>query len=104
MQTPIEVDRFFPSTKTCSQCGNIQELGLDDRTYVCRRCGNVIDRDHNSSINIENEGLTQVVGMVRTAFTPVEIESSTLALEYLNRIPYVKARSVVEAGSFIALA
>jgi len=42
---------------------------------------------------------------LRTEFTPVETESSTLALlEYLNCIPYVKASSVVEAGSLEALA
>ena len=105
VHTPIEVDRFFPSTKTCSRCGNIREIRLDERIYVCPVCGMVMDRDLNSSHNIENEGLTQTVGMVRTEFTPVETESSTLAsLEYLNRIPYVKASSVVEAGSLIALA
>ena len=105
MHTPIEVDRFFPSTKSCSRCGSIREIGLDDRIYVCPICGNVMDRDLNSSVNIENEGLKQLVGMVRTEFKPVETESSTLAsLEYLNRIPYVKASSVCEAGSFIALA
>ena len=105
VHTPIEVDRFFPSTKTCSRCGNIREIGLDERIYVCHVCGMVIDRDHNSSVNLENEGLTQAVGMVRTEFTPVETESSTVAaLEYLNCIPYVKASSVVEAGSLSALA
>ena len=62
-----------------------------------------MDRNLNSSHNIDNEGLKQL-GMVRTEVTPVEIESSTFAaLEYLNRIPSVKASSVVEAGSLIAL-
>jgi hypothetical protein len=42
--------------------------------------------------------------MVRIEFTPVETGYSTLALEYLNCIPYVKASSVCEAGSLIALA
>ena len=105
VHTPIAVDRFFPSTKTCSRCGNVREIGLDERIYICPVCGVVMDRDHNSSVNIEHEGLTQAVGMVRTEFTPVETESSTLTeLEYLNSIPYVKASSVVEAGSLIALA
>jgi putative transposase len=104
VHTPIKVDRFFPSTKTCSRCGNIREIGLDERIYVCPVCGLVMDRDLNSSHTIENEGLTQV-GMVRTEVTPVETESSTFAsLDYLNRIPYVKASSVVEAGSLTALA
>lgn len=63
-----------------------------------------MDRDHNSSVNIENEGLKQI-GTVRTELTPVETESNTLtSMEYLNSIPYVKASSVYESGSFTALA
>ncbi|MFA4934963.1 MAG: transposase [Candidatus Methanoperedens sp.] len=104
VHTPIEVDRMYPSTKTCSNCGNIQEIALDERVYVCKNCGKVMDRDYNSSINIETEGLKQV-GMVRTELTPVEIESSTLtSLRYFNSIPYVKASLVYESGSLTALA
>jgi hypothetical protein len=63
-----------------------------------------MDRDHNSSDNMLNEGLKQI-GTVRTELTPVEIEANTLAsLRYLNSIPYVKASSVYESGSFTALA
>lgn len=47
------IDRWFPSSKTCSNCGHIKEdLKLSDRTYVCPNCGLVIDRDYNASINI----------------------------------------------------
>ncbi len=106
VQTPIKVDRFFPSTKTCSRCGNIREIGLDERVYICPVCRLVIDRDFNSSVNLEHEGLTQqVVPTGRRDVKPVETESSTMAsLEYLNGIPYVIASSVVEAGSLTALA
>ena len=106
VQTPIKVERWFASTKTCSRCGNIREIGLDERSYVCPVCGLVIDRDFNSSVNLEHEGLKQqVVPTGRRDVKPVEIESSTVAsLEYLNRIPYVTASSVVEAGSLTALA
>lgn len=104
VHTPVEVNRMYPSTKTCSKCGNIQEIALDERVYVCRKCGNILDRDHNSSINIENEGLRKI-GTVRTELTPVEIEANTLiSLRYLNSIPYVKASSVYESGSLTALA
>jgi putative transposase len=104
VQTPVEVDRMYPSTKTCSKCGNIQEMALNERIYVCKNCGTIMDRDHNSSINILNKGLKQI-GTVRTELTPVEIEASTLmSLRYLNSIPYVKASSVYESGSFTALA
>ncbi len=106
VHTPIEVNRMYPSTKTCSKCGNIQEIALDERVYVCKKCTNVMDRDYNSSINMENEGLKQQgIGTVRTELTPAEIESSTLmSLRYFNSIPYVKASSVYESGSFTALA
>lgn len=51
----IEVPRFYPSSKTCSCCGNIKpDLKLSDRTYVCSECGLVIDRDYNASLNLAN--------------------------------------------------
>jgi transposase len=79
-------------------------MTLDERIYVCKDCGSIIDRDHNSSINILNEGLRQI-GTVRTELTPVEIEPSTLmSLRYINSIPYVKASSVYESGSLAVLA
>jgi len=63
-----------------------------------------MDRDYNSSEDMEIEGLKQV-GMERTEVTPAEIESSTLMfLRYFNSIPYVKASSVYEPGSLTALA
>lgn len=49
----IQVDRFYPSSKTCSCCGHIKkDLKLSDRTYVCSECGLVIDRDYNASLNL----------------------------------------------------
>ncbi|WP_287584577.1 zinc ribbon domain-containing protein [Candidatus Borrarchaeum sp.] len=105
VHTPIQVDKWFPSTKTCSRCGNIRDIGLDERIYVCPVCGLVMDRDHNSSVNLEHEGLTQLLPTGRRDVKPVETESSTVtSLEYLNGIPYVTASSVGEAGSLIALA
>lgn len=108
--TPVEVDRMYPSTKTCSKCGNVQEIALDERVYVCKnkKYGNIMDRDLNSAIDIEQEGLKQIgigVGTVRTELTPAEIEPTTLmSLRYFNSIPYVKASSVYESGSLTALA
>lgn len=49
----VLADRFFPSSKTCSNCGAIKrDLKLSDRTYVCPECGCVIDRDYNAAINL----------------------------------------------------
>ena len=48
-------DRWYPSSKACSHCGNIKkDLKLSDRTYICNECGLVIDRDKNASINLGN--------------------------------------------------
>lgn len=51
----VEVPTFYPSSKTCSCCGNIKrDLKLSDRIYRCDKCGLVIDRDFNASINLAN--------------------------------------------------
>lgn len=52
----IIADRFFPSSKLCSCCGNIKrDLKLSDRVYKCE-CGNVIDRDFQASLNLKVYG------------------------------------------------
>ena len=49
------VDRFFPSSKMCHECGSIKkDLKLSDRTYICEECGNVIDRDYQASLNLRD--------------------------------------------------
>jgi putative transposase len=49
----VVADRWYPSSKTCSSCGSVnQELTLADRTYACTSCGLVIDRDLNAAINL----------------------------------------------------
>jgi putative transposase len=56
----IIADRWFPSSKTCSGCGNIkQDLTLRDRTYECNSCGILIDRDLNAAINLLTLGLSE---------------------------------------------
>ena len=54
----VKVPIFYPSSKTCSCCGNIKEtLKLSERIYHCECCGLEIDRDYNASINILRKGL-----------------------------------------------
>ena len=51
------VDRWFPSSKTCSNCGVVKaKLSLSERTFNCDACGLSIDRDVNASINIKVAG------------------------------------------------
>ena len=52
----IKVDKWFPSSKTCSKCGSVKkELLLSERIFECV-CGNILDRDINAALNIKNEG------------------------------------------------
>ncbi len=45
--------RFYPSSKTCSACGEKKPyLALSERTFVCPSCGNIIDRDLNAALNL----------------------------------------------------
>ena len=54
----VRVPTFYPSSKTCSSCGNVKEtLKLSERIYHCECCGLEIDRDYNASINILRKGL-----------------------------------------------
>ncbi|WP_347548409.1 transposase [Pseudalkalibacillus hwajinpoensis] len=52
----IKIDKWFPSTKTCSNCGSAKEIKLSERTYQCT-CGLSLDRDVNSALNIKKEGI-----------------------------------------------
>lgn len=54
----IRIDRFFGSSKTCSNCGNQKDqLDLSERIWECANCGSVHDRDINAAINIRNSGM-----------------------------------------------
>lgn len=59
----VQVDRWYPSSKTCHKCGAIKkDLTLKDRVYVCTECGEIIDRDLNASINILTIGRQLIRG------------------------------------------
>jgi transposase len=73
--TPIVVEKYYPSTQICSKCGNKQKMKEKVRTYVCKSCNCKIDRDINAAINIEKEGLKQLVPMEHR-IKPVEIITS----------------------------
>ena len=53
----VFVDRFYPSSKTCNECGYVNKtLKLSDRVWICPNCGNIIERDYNAALNILDEG------------------------------------------------
>lgn len=54
----VVVDRFYPSSKTCSDCGSVRaKLALSERTYTCTTCGVAVDRDLNAAVNLARQGL-----------------------------------------------
>ena len=57
-KTFAKIDKWYPSSKTCSVCGYIKDnLTLADRVWTCSGCGTTHNRDHNAAINIRNVGL-----------------------------------------------
>ena len=53
----VFIDRFYPSSKKCSCCGDVKKkLNLSERIFKCD-CGNEMDRDLNAALNIHNEGV-----------------------------------------------
>lgn len=69
------VDRWFPSTKTCSQCNHIKErIKLEDRLWRCDSCLRVNSRDSNAAVNIEREGSSSLgLGDVRRSSTAIAV-------------------------------
>ena len=58
----VFVGRFYPSSKTCNHCGYVnKDLKLNDRQWICPKCGSIIERDYNAALNILDEGL-RIIG------------------------------------------
>ena len=58
----VKVDKWYPSSKTCSACGAVKaKLSLDERTYECNTCGVSVDRDVNAATNLARLGLPAAV-------------------------------------------
>lgn len=53
----FKINKWFPSSKTCSSCGNIQKITLKERVFRCDHCSHIEDRDVNAAKNIKIEGL-----------------------------------------------
>lgn len=69
-KTIVKIDRWYPSSKTCSDCGEInKELTLKDRKWTCQSCGVVHDRDYNAALNIYRVGMSTLsLGDVRPVY------------------------------------
>lgn len=86
----IEVDRFYPSSKTCSSCGVVNgDLKLSDRNWICSSCKTEHDRDLNASLNIALEAARNVAGgdvlrleRLRSGILSNVYETDNLAIEF----------------------
>ena len=74
----IKSDRFYPSSKTCNQCGYInQNLTLKDRKWVCPNCGTEIIRDENAARNLRDNAINLLVDEIESTlgWEPSEVMS-----------------------------
>ena len=94
--TPLEVNKFFPSTKLCPNCGKKNHLTLEDRLYQCE-CGYEMDRDTKSAICIKDEAMKQIPTECRK-FTSAEISTSAFVdkLSKINGINVSKLESLMQ--------
>lgn len=69
------VNRWFPSSKTCHDCGHVyKELKLSEREWTCQGCGSIHDRDLNAALNIYSEGSSSLrLGDVRLACPAIAV-------------------------------
>ena len=56
----VKINRWLPSSKTCSYCGQIKDMPLSVRVYECNSCGLVLDRDCNAAINIRRYAIEEI--------------------------------------------
>ena len=72
------------TSKTCSQCGHIQDMPLYKRTYECAECGFVLDRDYNSAINILNKLAWQELSCVEKSVNTLLEQTGSMKQEALT--------------------
>lgn len=108
----VVVERWFASTQTCHRCAQKTPHSLKERVFVCGCCGHTEDRDVHAAKNIEEKGWKERIGGEPTESsqeprgracepTPVDIKTTALMVEFLNRIPHIRASLVAETGSLL---
>ena len=91
-KTKVDIDRFFPSSQICSDCGyRNRSLKLSDREWVCPECGCAHDRDVNASNNIKTQGL-----MILQSGSWTDSDSKQKKSEPLPKIGGCKTKPVGE--------
>ncbi len=68
----IKIDKWFPSSKMCSNCNAIKEnLTLSDRIYKCSHCFYIQDRDINAALNIRTAGMAGIAWPISRDYSAV---------------------------------
>lgn len=94
------VDRWYPSSKKCSQCGEIKpNLTLAERTYECEHCHCVLDRDYNAALNLFSY-LKEKIGQVLPEFTPADLTALQVDLS-LNQLVTSKVETGIQQKSHL---
>ncbi|MCC3495893.1 MAG: transposase [Microcoleus sp. PH2017_15_JOR_U_A] len=94
----LEIDRFFPSSKTCNHClFKVSEMNLKIRQWKCPKCDSVNDRDINAALNIRDEGL-------RFLALGISATASGRNVSQPGRISVLSDAVAVEAGSPLSTA
>ena len=98
----VKIDRWAPSSKTCSACGWVYRgLKLSQRVWTCECCGTCHDRDYNASVNIKLFGLMALPPDRREVkpvdCPPVDERRSKNALRSSDRMNQEKFRGVTDA-------
>jgi len=86
----VQIDQWFPSTKKCSVCGNWKKIKLNERTYVCKKCGFVMDRDLNAAVNILKEGKNTLGHRGINACGDGKVHGSLVGYDQTDRYPSMK--------------
>jgi putative transposase len=101
----VLVDRFYPSSKLCSNCGyKHDDLKLSDREWTCPACGTRHERDENSSKNLKTEG-TRILLQERnvTILTTTTTVGTTGSHASGDHVRPVTSRAVVAEGRIHSL-
>lgn len=97
----IIADKFYPSSKACSRCGNIKsDLTLKDRIYICEACGLKIDRDYNASLNLHKLTQDKNIRQVLPEFTPADLTALQCDLA-INGIATSKVETGIQQKSYL---
>ena len=96
----IEVDRWFASSKLCSECGyKNNSLSLKDREWICPICGKKHNRDKNAAKNLENEGNRILNNYLKTDKNRILIGSRTTELT-LEDYPIMDDKEAIPLRSY----